>query len=228
MAADTIRLEEYTGLIQQKLVAVWQSPDAAAPWLPTEFMLSQYITRILVAGRTASISTALAADPSWTQIWRNPGGKEWACLMGLLQHMPGPILLVIAPDMPMTPKLVTSLQAARSSGPVTIVVLRQPGPFGWSGEPADQVFFPILEPQNPKQIQLQTVLQEWMGRSSPRHLDLKTLTPQLSAQGYALVVAEGLWHWYKPADSVPMSTLSVTQVARQLQILGSILERMVV
>ena len=47
-------------MIQGKLVAVWQAPDAAAPWLPTEFMLGAYVTRILVAGRSGAVSAAVS------------------------------------------------------------------------------------------------------------------------------------------------------------------------
>jgi hypothetical protein len=223
--AETIRLEEYTGLIQNKLIAVWHSPDTATPWLPTEFMLSQYITRILVTGRASPLSVALAADSSWTQIWRAPGGKEWSCLLGILQYMPGPILLVVGPDMPLTAKLVSSLQSACGASPTTAIVLRQPGGQGWVGDAADHVFFPVVEVGTAKSAGVMAVIQEWAGRSTPRHLDFKAVLPQLAAQGYALTVAEGEWHWYKPADSEPMATLSVPQIARQLQILGTVLER---
>lgn len=225
---ETIRLEEFTGLVQNKVVAVWQAPDAVDPWMPTEFMLSQYITRILVTGRTAAMSTALAADPSWTQVWRSPGGKEWSCLLGILQHMPGPVLLVVGPDVVLTPKLVTSLQgAARSApaAPASVFVLRQAGVAGWTGPAADQVFFPVVEAGRAAAAGLMAALQEWIGHAMPRTLDIKTLLPQLAAQGYGLTVAEGLWHWYKPADSAPMATLTVGQIARQLHILGSALER---
>jgi hypothetical protein len=217
MSAETIRLEEYTGVIQNKLVAVWQAPEATAPWLPTEFMLAQYITRILVTGRTSPVSIALAADPSWTQVWRSPGGKEWACLLGLLQHMPGPILIVVGPDITMTPKLTQTLRGAAAS----IFVMRAPG-FTWSGDPADHVFFPVIEPRHTALI---AVLQEWIGRTGPRSLDIKTLLPQLAAQGYALTATNGLWHWYRPADSTGLVTLTAPQIARQLQGLAAVLER---
>lgn len=225
---ETIRLEEFTGLVQNKVVAVWQPPDAVEPWLPTEFMLSQYITRILVTGRATAMSTALAADQSWTQIWRSPGGKEWSCLLGILQHMPGPILIVVGPDVALTPKLVLSLQAvARGTVPASIFILRQTGGAAWVGPPADQVFFPVVE-TGARYAGLIAALQEWVGHAMPRTLDFKSLLPQLGAQGYGLTVAEGLWHWYKPADSAPMATLTVAQIARQLHILGTVLERVVV
>jgi len=51
------------------------------------------------------------------------------------------------------------------------------------------------------------------------------LLPQLAAQGYGLTAADGAWHWYRPADSVGFATLTVGQIARQLMILGSVLER---
>ena len=225
---DVVRLEEFTGLLQNKLVAVWQAPDAVTAWMPTEFMLSAYVTRILVTGRGAALSTALAADPSWTQVWRAPGGKEWSCLMGLLQHMPGPILVVVGPDIALSPRLVGALQGARSSGSgATILVLRSAGGGGlpgWAGDAADQVFLPVLE-SGPRFAGLLGVLQEWAGRTAPKSLDTKTLLPQLAAQGYGLTAAEGTWHWYRPAESTGMATLTVPQIARQLMILGSVLER---
>lgn len=227
--AETIRLEEYTGLIQNKLVAVWQAPDATTPWLPTEFMLSQYITRILVAGRSSALSTAMAADPSWTQIWRSPGGKEWSCLLGILQHMPGPVLLVVGPDLVLTPKLVSQLQAVRGvpTANTTVYVLRQAGVAGWAGEPADQVFFPVIEAGGARYAGVLAAVQEWVGRAAPKGIDLKPILPQLAAQAYGLVIAEGVWQWYKPSDSPPMASLSVAQIARQLHILGSVLEKTV-
>jgi hypothetical protein len=227
---EVVRLEEFTGLLQNKLVAVWQTPDAAAAWMPTEFMLSAYVTRILVTGRGAALSTVLTADPSWTQVWRAPGGKEWSCLMGLLQHMPGPILLVVGPDITLTARLVGALQGARSSGAgATILVLRSTGVGagnpGWVGDAADQVFLPVIE-TGARFTGLLAVLQEWIGRTTvPRSLDTKTLLPQLAAQGYGLTVAEGTWYWYRPAESTGVATLTVPQIARQLMILGSVLER---
>ena len=220
---STIRLEEYTGVIQSRLVCAWQPPDGG-PWLPTEFMLSQYITRILVTGRASPLSTALTADPSWTQVWRSPGGKEWSCLLGVVPHMPGPALIVVGPDMVLTPKLVAGLAAAcRGASQVTVVVLRVAGLAGWVGEAPDQVFFPVLTGSIP--AGLMAAVQEWTGRAAPRNLDLGPLLPQLAAQGYGLTVAEGVWQWYKPADSPPLATLTVAQIARQLQILGAVLER---
>jgi hypothetical protein len=230
MSKDTVRLEEYTGVIQNKLLAVWQSPDTVTAWLPTEFLLSQYITRILVTGRSSPLSTAMTSDSSWTQVWRSPGGKEWACLIGVLQHMPGPILLVVGPDMQMTAKLVGSLQGVRSMPNVTVVVLRAPGLSGggWVGEPADQVFFPVIDGATTRTTSLVAAMQEWSGKAAPKSLDFKTLLPQLAAQGYALTVADGVWHWYKPSDSEPMATLTVAQIARQIQILGTVLEKQMV
>jgi hypothetical protein len=223
---DVVRLEEYTGLLQNKLVAVWQSPDTATVWMPTEFMLSAYVTRILVTGRSAVLSTALTADPSWTQVWRAPGGKEWACLMGILQHMPGPILLVVGPDIVLSAKLVGALQGARSSGAgATILILRTAGSGspGWVGDAADQVFLPVLETGS-RFTGLLAVLHEWASRTTPRSLDTKVLLPQLAAQGYGLTAAEGAWYWYRPAESTGVATLTVPQIARQLMILGSVLE----
>jgi hypothetical protein len=226
MSAETIRLEEYQGLLQSKLVAVWQAPDAVTPWLPTEFMLGQYITRILVTGRTSPVSVALTADPSWTQVWRSPAAKEWSCLLGLLQYMPGPVLVVVGPDIVLSPKLVGSLQGARAAPATTICVLRVAGVAGWSGDAADHVFFPVVESATARTATgLVAAMQECVGRTVPRSLDIKGLLPQLAAQGYGLTVADGVWHWYKPADSTGLSSLTVPQIARQLQILGSVLER---
>ena len=228
--AETIRLEEFTGVLQNKLVAVWSSAtDTISPWLPTEFMLGQYITRILVVGRSAPTSVALGSDPSWTQVWRGPGAKEWACLLGILQHMPGPLLLVMGPDVVLTPKLVISLKEATASGGGAGVVLRSAGSAGTVGWPAgaldpDNVFFPVLG-DRPAPGLLQ-VVQEWSSKAMPRSLDLKSVLPQLNAAGYGLTVAAGLWHWYKPSDSPPLATLTVAQVARQLQSLGFLLEKM--
>lgn len=226
-SAETIRLEEYTGILQERLVCAWQSPDSTTPWLPTEFLLSQYITRILVTGRSAPMSVALAADPSWTQVWRSPGGKEWSCMLGILQHMPGPILLVVGPDLPLSAKLVATLRGTCKESATTVVVLRQT--LGWAAGPgaeaADQVFFPVVD--GGVRGLVAAAMQEWAGRAAPRHLDFKTLLPQLAAQGYGLTVAEGLWQWYKPADSPPLASLTVGQIARQMQILSAVLERAV-
>jgi hypothetical protein len=221
---EVVRIEEFTGLLQNKLVAVWQGPDAVTAWLPTEFMLGAYVTRILVTGRSAALSIALAADPSWTQVWRAPGGKEWSCLMSLLQHMPGPILVTVGPDVVLSARLVGALQGARSGA--TILVLRSTGGGmpGWVGDAADQVFLPVLE-SGPRFSGLLGVLQELAGRNAPKSLDTKTLLPQLAAQGYGLTASEGAWHWYRPAESTGMATLTVPQIARQLMILGSVLER---
>ncbi len=225
MAHDTIRIEEYTGVIQNRVVLAWQAPDAIQPWLPTEFLLAQYITRVLVTGRASSISSALSADQSWTQVWRSPGNKEWSCVLSVLAHMPGPVLIVVGPDVSVTAKLISSLQTAARSGQATVVVLRQPGAAPWAGEPADQVFFPIADA---KAGALLTAIQEWVPRAAPRGLDIKALLPQLAAQGYGLTVSDGVWQWYRPADSTGIATLTVGQIARQLQILGAVLEKAVV
>jgi hypothetical protein len=218
---DTIRLEEFTGLIQNKTVAVWQGSDAAAIWLPTEFLLTQYITRILVVGRAAATSVSMAADPGWTQIWRSPGAKEWSCLLGILQHMPGPVLIVVGPDVILSAKMIGALRD------VTCVVMRSAtGLYGWptGADQPEHVFFPVLGDR--ATASLTPVVHDWLGRAVPRSLDLKTLVPQLAAQGYALTIAAGVWHWYKPADSPPLVTLTVAQVAKQLQTLGTMLEKM--
>ena len=197
-------------------MAVWGLEGGNA-WLPTEFLLSQYITRILIVGRSSPTSLSLAADSSWTQVLRTPGAKEWSFLLGVMEHMPGPVLLVVGPDIALTPKVLESLKGA------TTVVLRSVGGAGWpaGSAAADQVFFPVLGP-----AALMPVIQEWTARSMPRALDLKALMPQLTAAGYGLTVAEGLWHWFRPADSPPLATLTVGQIAKQLQILGGLLEKM--
>ena len=216
--SETIRLEEFTGVIQSGLIAVYQPADATASWLPTEFLLSQYITRILVVGRTAPASLGLAADSSWTQVWRSPGAKEWSCLLGILQHMPGPVLIVLGPDVGLTPKLVASLKGA-----TTTVVLRSPAaPWPPVCDPPDKVFFPTLGPS------MQPVLTEWVPRAAPRSLDLKSVVPQLVAASYGLLVSDGIWHWFRPADSPPLATLTVAQIGRSLQGLAAILEKMVI
>jgi hypothetical protein len=218
-SAETIRLEEYTGVLQDKMVVVWSA--AASSWLPSEFMLAQYITRILVTGRGSPASMELAADSGWTQVWRSPGGKEWSCLLGVLQHMPGPVLLVIGPDMGLTPKIVSSLREAA----VTVIALRQVGVLPWppGSEAPHHVFFPVLDAR--AAAALAPVLQEWSAVALPKSLDIRSLIPQLTAQGYGLTVAAGVWHWYKPADSTGLTTLTVPQIARQIQLLGAMLER---
>jgi hypothetical protein len=223
MSNEVLRIEEYTGLIQGKVVCAWQAPDAAAPWLPTEFMLSQYITRILITGRASALSSALTADPSWTQVWRTPGAKEWSCLMGILGHMPGPVLIVIGPDIVLSAKLVGALnETCARGGQTTAVILRQiGGGAGWVGDHAAHVFFPVLD--GTKHLLLPVIQAEV---AAPKHLDFKTVLPQLAAQGYALTVADGVWQWYKPTDSTGLATLTVPQIARQLQILGSVLNTM--
>jgi len=131
--------------------------------------------------------------------------------------MPGPVLIVVGPDIVLTPKVLSGL------GGATTVVLRSVGGAGWptGTAAADHVFFPVLDSTG-----LMSVVQEWTARSMPRNLDLKTLMPQLTAAGYGLTVAEGLWHWFRPVDSPPLATLTVGQIAKQLQILGGLLEKM--
>jgi hypothetical protein len=65
-----------------------------------------------------------------------------------------------------------------------------------------------------------------LAKAAPKGLDLKAVLPSLNAAGYGLTVANGLSHWYRPADSTPMVSLTVAQVARQLQIMGLTLEKM--
>lgn len=226
--AETVRLEEFTGVLQGRLVVAWQTADAAVPWLPTEFMPAAYVSRILITGRVAALSTALTADPSWTQTWRSPGGKEWSCLLGVIPHLPGPMLLVVGPDIVLSPKLVSSLKGAADAG-ATVIILRSVAsgmpswPVGADVIGPDQVFLPILSGGAASAI-LMAVFNEWAARTVPR-LDPKGLLPQLAAQGYGLTVTGGRWYWYRPSESVGTATLSVAQVARQLLILGNLLER---
>jgi hypothetical protein len=134
--------------------------------------------------------------------------------------MPGPILLVVGPDIQLSPKLVTSLK-----GSLTTIVLRQS--LGWSGDAPDYVFFPCLGHlgSTPAWSTVTAAVQELVGKASPKTLDLRVLVPQLTTQGYGLMVADGVWQWYKPVDSLPLITLTVNQIAKQLQSLGGLLER---
>jgi hypothetical protein len=75
---------------------------------------------------------------------------------------------------------------------------------------------------------MQPVLAEWVPRAAPRSLDLKSVVPQLVAASYGLLVADGIWHWFRPADSPPLATLTVAQIGRSLQGLAAILEKMVI
>jgi hypothetical protein len=222
---ETIRLEEYTGLIQHRIICAWQS-DTSVPWIPTEFLLTQYITRILVVGRSSPLSTSLSSDANWTQVWRSPGAKEWSCLLGILQHMPGPVLVVLSSDIGLSPKLMDNLRNVAASS--TFVILRQGTAGGYIPTDADTIFFPVIDKDRDRG--LLGVLNELGSRPNqkPRGLDIRGLLPQLAAQGYGLTVVDGIWSWYKPADSPPIATLSIQQVARQLLILGTILERNIV
>jgi hypothetical protein len=225
MSTETIRLEEYTGQIQEKLVTVWLSSDTIVPWIPSAFLLSQYITRILVTGRTSAISTVLSADASWTQVWRLPGGKEWSCLFGIHPHMPGPVLLVIGPDIPLTTPLITSLKTicASTINPTHIVLYRQPTAAGWIGDLTEHIFFPVVDIADIKQKELVVILQEFVSKVNPNMTEFSSLLPQLAAQGYALTIANHSLHWYKPSESTPLTFLSIPQVAHQLRILATAL-----
>lgn len=193
-----MRLEEYTGLMEGKVVAVFGDS-----WLPTEFMLTQYITRILVVGRTSPVSVGLAADVGWTQVWRSPGAKEWSCLLGVIGHMPGPVLLVVGPDVSLSPKVVEAFPADALT-----VVLRSQAAWPAAAKPS-HVFFPTL-----------VGVQDWVPG-----FDAKVVA-QLAAQKMGLVVADGVPHWFKPGDSQPLTTLTVGQVAATLRALGTVLEKL--
>jgi len=214
--AEVLRLEEWTEQLGNKIVCVWGGSTDSS-WLPTEFMLTAYITRILIVGRTSAASMSLSADQGWTQVWRSPGAKEWACLLGILGHMPGPILIVISPEIALTSKIISGLRIANG----LTIVQRQNNSLGWPvGEVPDACFFPSVRTSDGI-----PALEEWRERCSPRNLDFKSVLPQLSAGGYALMVVKGVWHWYKPADSAPLVSLTVNQIARQIQTLGIILEK---
>lgn len=230
--SETVRLEEFTGILQNKMIVVWHSHAQQTPWTPSEFLLSHYITRVLITGRSSPISISLSMDASWTQVWRSPGAKEWSCVMSVLQHMPGPVLLVVGPDVGMTASLNRAL---RGHTDTTVVVLRTAadGPAtvaaaGWVGEPPDQVFFPVMDGTR-LSGQLAAELQSWASTSVPRHMDLRTLLPQLAAQEYALTAAvakPSTLFWYKPSDSPPITCITVAQVAKQIQCLGAVLEKL--
>ena len=221
MATDTIRLEEFTGLVENRIALVMTTEGAV--WLPTEFMLSQYITRILVTGRTSSTGAALAADPSWTQVWRAPGAKEWSCMFGILPHMPGPILIVVSPDIVLSAKIIAGLREVNSGNSGITIVMRSPTGAPTPDTHVSHVFFPIIPHTGSPMVQ---ILQEWIhkGAATPRTLDLKALIPQLAIAGYGLMIGDGVWQWYRPADSAPLTTLTSAQIGRQLTILGALLE----
>lgn len=217
---ETIRLEEYTGILSDNSIALVWTLDGSA-WLPTEFMLSQYITRILVVGRVSESSITFALDPTWTQVWRAPGAKEWSCLLGILPHMPGPVLVVIGPDVSLSHQILTGLRSVSS----TTIVLRSPPASavtdGWNqsalGTPS-HMFFPVIGTGHSHgHAMLQAVIHEW----NPR-LDLKALLPQLAMSNYGLVFSAGVWQWYKPNDSPPLIVLSPALVGKQIQLLGAI------
>lgn len=219
--SDTVRLEEYTGVLQDKMVVVWQSPDAVVPWLPTEFMPAAYITRILITGRNSPISTGLTADPSWTQVWRSPGAREWSCLLGILPHLPGPVLIVIGPDISLSPGLISNLQSITA----TVIVTRSVTGPGWIHSPSspDQIFLPILGNNSP--ASLNSIFNEFASHTLPK-LDPKVLLPQLAAQGYGLTTTNGNWFWYRPAESGGLVTMTPNQIARQLNILSALVEKL--
>ena len=214
-----MRLEEFSGALQGRLAVVYSSGSS---WLPTEFMAAQYITRILVVGRQSVASLSLAADPGWTQVWRSPGGREWSCLLGILQHMPGPLLVVVGPDVAVSPQVVRGLR-----GPTNTILLLRP-PVMEPALEADQYFFPVIR-ESQALSALSHLLQEWNGSVGSSPLDLKSVLPQLAASGYALTVGGGgggdrTWCWYRPAESPPLVSLTVAQMGRQIQLMGAVLE----
>jgi hypothetical protein len=138
--------------------------------------------------------------------------------------MPRPLLITVGPDVGLSAKLVSSLRAATNAatlGQTSLVIIRQPAQQPWVGEPADQVFFPILNGLTPA---FHAAIQEWVGRAVPRSMDFKGLLPQLADKQYALTVAEGVWFWYRPSESGGLAVMTAQQIAQQLLLLGKLLE----
>lgn len=233
---DVVRLEEFTGSLHRKIAVVFEGGSNG--WLPTEFMAAQYITRILVAGRSSPSSATLASSSDWTQVWRAPGATEWSCLLGILHHLPGPVLIVIGPDVAVSPKILSSLRTATDS---TVILLRSPSNDASTASYAtakayasqsssllsdhmdhnSQVFFPVMDGSSKASHLIMNHLNDWIGRVA---LDIKSVLPSLASAGYGLTITDGTWYWYNPVESAPMSALTVAQVGRQIQVLGSLLE----
>jgi len=214
---DVVRLEEFTGSLHRKIAVVFEG--GAHGWLPTEFMAAQYITRILVAGRSSPSSATLASSSDWTQVWRAPGATEWSCLLGILHHLPGPVLIVIGPDVAVSPKILSSLRTATDS---TVLLLRSPSSTAIDQmEHNSQVFFPVMDGTSKASHLIMNHLNDWIGRVA---LDIKSVLPSLASAGYGLTITDGTWYWYNPMESAPMSALTVAQVGRQIQVLGALLE----
>ena len=83
------------------------------------------------------------------------------------------------------------------------------------------MFFPILGTLT---TAFHGAIQEWAGRAVPRSMDFKGLLPQLADKQYALTVAEGVWFWYRPAESGGLAVMTAQQIAQQLLLLGKLLE----
>lgn len=215
---DVVRLEEFTGSLHRKLAVVFEG--GAHGWLPTEFMAAQYITRILVAGRSSPTSATLASSSDWTQVWRSPGATEWSCLLGILQHLPGPVLIVIGPDVAVSPKILAALKAATDA---TVILMRSPGSAIDHMDHNSQVFFPVMDGSSKSSHLIMNHLNDWIGRVA-HALDIKSVLPSLASAGYGLTITDGTWYWYNPVESAPMTALTVAQVGRQIQVLGSLLE----
>jgi hypothetical protein len=79
----------------------------------------------------------------------------------------------------------------------------------WPGPKPSHVFFPTL-----------AGIQDWISGFDPK------VVAQLAAQKLGLVVADGVPHWFKPGDSPPLTTLTVSQVAATLRALGTVLEKL--
>lgn len=245
---DVVRLEEFTGRLNRKISVVFEGSGGAggtpgtSGWLPTEFMAAQYITRILIAGRSSPTSATLASSPDWTQIWRAPGSTEWSCLLGILGHLGGPILIVVAPDVGMSPKILGALKGTTATSDTTVILLRSPSYDASTASYATakayasqsstlsfidhldhtcQVFFPVMDGTSKASHLIMNHLNDWIGRVA---LDIKAVLPSLASAGYGLTITDGTWYWYNPGESPPLSSLTLAQLGRQIQVLGSLVE----
>lgn len=220
---DVVRLEEFTGRLNRKISLVFEGGTTGGNgWLPTEFMAAQYITRILIAGRSSPTSATLASSPDWTQTWRAPGATEWSCLLGILGHLGGPILIVVAPDVGMSPKILSALKGITATSDATVILLRSPSaPVIDHLDHTCQVFFPVMDGSSKASHLIMNHLNDWIGRVA---LDIKGVLPSLASAGYGLTITDGTWYWYNPVESPPLSSLTLAQLGRQIQVLGSLVE----
>jgi hypothetical protein len=130
--------------------------------------------------------------------------------------MPGPVLIVVAPDVGLSSKIVAGLHDVTGIS----VVMRNSLLASWDFGPVQHVFFPVLGDH--ATLPLVSIAQDWIHKSS-KPLDLKALMPQLAVAGYGLTLGDGVWQWYRPADSLPLTTLTVAQIGKQIQAIGTLL-----